>query len=149
MRYNAWQRMTEQYQEPNINQGIGILSDGTVVLEPARRINFVGFQVQPNGEGQVRISPLSSIASLDSSNDGMTLSPGTTYFVDTSGGDVSLNMPAAEDGGEIRVKNTGGNVVTLSATGSDSIDGGGTYELVNLNDAVVVISNNQSLWGIW
>ena len=90
-----------------------------------------------------------AIRSLTSGDSGAVLEPGTTYFVDTTGGATALILPASEEGGELRLKNVGTNQLTVQAQGADTIDGAATTILANIYDAVTLVSDEGNLWGIW
>lgn len=89
------------------------------------------------------------IATFSFADSGETLQTRHTYFVDTAGGATTLNLPIAAGGGEIRVKNMGGNPLTLSRTGTDLIDGATTFILAGLFDSATFVSNEDEAWGIW
>jgi len=93
--------------------------------------------------------PEASIRNLTSADDGATLEPNATYFIDTTDAAATFNLPPAADGGSILVKNTGGNQLTISRSGGDTIDGAETAILSNIFDAAEFVSNGQSFWGIW
>lgn len=93
--------------------------------------------------------PDDDIRHLSDSDEGSTLEVDTTYFVDTSANPVSVMLPSSEAGGELRVKNTGGNSLTLTITGTDKIDGAGSFVLLNIYDSATLVSDGQGTWGIW
>lgn len=75
------------------------------------------------------------------------------YFtaVDTSGGDVTVNLPAASVcGGRVYVvkKIAAGNTMTIDAAGADLIDGTGTKAYTNIYQSVTLISDGVSNWWI-
>ena len=90
-----------------------------------------------------------AIQTLSDSDEGATLDVDTTYFVDTTGSAVNLVLPPSEDGGELRVKNTGVNQLTLTRGGTDTIDGANTFVLLNIYDSATLIADGQGTWGIW
>lgn len=90
-----------------------------------------------------------AIQRLSDSDEGATLDVDTTYFVDTTDAVVSLVLLPAADGGELRVKNTGVNQLTLTRSGTDTIDGSSTFVLLNIYDSATLIADGQGTWGIW
>jgi hypothetical protein len=73
------------------------------------------------------------------------------YSVDTSGGAVTINLPALSgltDGDEIRVKlRDATNSVTIDANASENIDGGLTYTLDVAYQAVTLVAGSTE-WEI-
>lgn len=75
------------------------------------------------------------------------------YFtaVDTSGADVTVNLPAASscpDRVYVVKKIAAGNTMTLDAAGGDLIDGTGTKSYTNIYQTVTLISDGVSNWWI-
>lgn len=75
---------------------------------------------------------------------------GEVVLVDTSGGAVSIVLPAAStnSGGRIRVTKvtSDANVVTVDTTGGDTISGQPSWGLSHLGDGLTGISNGVSDW---
>ena len=73
------------------------------------------------------------------------------YSVDTSGGAVTLNLPAlasVTDGDEIRVKlRVAGNALTIDANSTETIDGSRTYTLDVAYQAITLIAGSTE-WEI-
>ena len=76
----------------------------------------------------------------------------THYSADTSGGAITINLPALAGGNagkEIRVKlKTAGNTLTLDGNASETIDGSTTYTLTVQNQAVTLVSDGSSNWEV-
>jgi len=76
----------------------------------------------------------------------------THYSADTSGGTITINLPALAGGNagkEIRVKlKTAGNTLTLDGNASETIDGSTTYTLTVQNQAVTLVSDGSSNWEV-
>ena len=74
------------------------------------------------------------------------------YSVNTSGGAVTLNLPALSGvtaGSEIRVKlKTAGNTLTLDGNSTETIDGSETYTLTVQNQSITLVSDGSSNWEI-
>ena len=76
----------------------------------------------------------------------------THYSANTSGGTITINLPALAGGNagkEIRVKlKTAGNTLTLDGNASETIDGSTTYTLTVQNQAVTLVSDGSSNWEV-
>lgn len=71
-----------------------------------------------------------------------------TVAVDTSGGNLTFTLPATSfvsDGRTYRVKNVGGNTLTVQAAGSDKIDGAASITLTNYV-AVDLVKQSTNWW---
>ena len=80
------------------------------------------------------------------------LAASTHYSADTSGGAITINLPALSGvtaGTEIRVKlKTAGNTLTLDGNSAETIDGSTTYTLTVQNQAVTLVSDGSSNWEV-
>lgn len=81
-----------------------------------------------------------------------TVTIGTVFFCDASGGAFTITLPPASDN-ESRVlifikTDSSANVVTVSRQGSDTIVGGTTHAL-NAQYNYVVLVNDEELANIW
>jgi hypothetical protein len=75
----------------------------------------------------------------------------TDYFtaVDTSGADVTINLPAASGckGRTYVIKKiAAGNTLTVDAAGADLIDGAAIYSVTNIYASITLISDGVSNW---
>jgi len=75
----------------------------------------------------------------------------TDYFtsVDTSGADVTINLPAASGcAGRVYVikKIAAGNTLTVDAAGADLIDGAAVFSVTNQYASITIISDGVSNW---
>ena len=74
------------------------------------------------------------------------------YSVDTSGGAVTLNLPARSGitaGKEVRVKlTTAGNDLTIDANSSETIDGSTTLVLNVANQSVTLVAGSATNWEV-
>ena len=98
---------------------------------------------------QPGVMTYTSIATGDSP---VTGALATHYSADTSGGAITINLPALAGGNagkEIRVKlKTAGNTLTLDGNSSETIDGSTTYTLTVQNQAVTLVSDGSSNWEV-
>lgn len=93
--------------------------------------------------------PDDTIRFLTDSDEGAVLDVDTTYFVDTTASAINLTLPPSSEGGELRVKNTGVNQLTLTRGDADTIDGATSFVLLNIYDSATLVADGQGLWGIW
>lgn len=78
---------------------------------------------------------------------GSLLSSAQVVLVDTTGGDVTLNLPSAASAAEITVKNyAGAHKVVLDGSGAQTIDGSATVELAAGDKATVSADTVNSNW---
>ena len=98
---------------------------------------------------QPGVMTYTSIATGDSP---VTGALATHYSADTSGGTITINLPALAAGNagkEIRVKlKTAGNTLTIDGNASETIDGSTTYTLTVQNQAVTLVSDGSSNWEV-
>jgi hypothetical protein len=98
---------------------------------------------------QPGVMTYTSIATGDSP---VTGALATHYSADTSGGTITINLPALAGGNagkEIRVKlKTAGNTLTIDGNASETIDGSTTYTLTVQNQAVTLVSDGSSNWEV-
>ena len=94
----------------------------------------------------------SSIATGDSP---VTGALDTHYSADTSGGAITVNLPAIAAGNagqEIRFKlKTAGNNLSITPNGTDQVEGGGAgvaYTLSVQNQSITLVSDGSSNWEI-
>lgn len=80
-----------------------------------------------------------------------TAADGKSYDVDASGGAVIPTLPAAGAGKKVRVKiATGGNNVTVTRAGSDTIDGATTYVMSQSKENYAFeVDNTGTNWAIF
>ena len=120
--------------------------------------------VQLDGSSRLPAVDGSQLTNLPSSGGGFTYSAvvtgdspvsgavSTHYSADTSGGAITINLPALAGGNagkEIRVKlKTAGNTLTLDGNASETIDGSTTYTLTVQNQAVTLVSDGSSNWEV-
>jgi len=74
------------------------------------------------------------------------------YRVDTSGGDVTLTLVAADavDGRETNIKNTGGGTTTVESEGSATVEGEASIDLDQDGQSVTLVYNDgEDDWEIF
>lgn len=72
---------------------------------------------------------------------------GRLYLCDTSGGGITINLPAigANEGHRFGFQKThASNTVTINRNGSDTINGGTSYTLNSISEYVMVVSDDNS-----
>lgn len=78
-----------------------------------------------------------------------TANGGESHWVDTSGGNVTVTLPAPEPGKRVRVKHIAdggtGNTCAVSPNGTETIDGSGTNFTVSL-DASYEFESDGTNW---
>ena len=95
-----------------------------------------------------------SYTAITSASSPVTSAISTHYGADSSGGAIVFNLPALSGltgGEEIRVKlNTAGNNLTLTANGSDTIEGVGnsTYVMSIAKESVTCVASSGTNWEI-
>lgn len=91
--------------------------------------------------------------SIDGKSSNYTITDGdglTTITVDSSGGDVTIDLPTVADNGDrvlIVKKIHADNIVTIDGESSETIDGALTYVL-RVNDSSVTLQSDASEWHI-
>jgi hypothetical protein len=102
--------------------------------------------VDQSGDGGFTYTAITSASSP------VTGAVDTHYSADTSGGAITINLPALAAGNagkEIRVKlKTAGNTLTLDGNLSETIDGSTTYTLTVQNQAVTLVSDGSGNWEV-
>ena len=87
----------------------------------------------------------SSYTALDDADAGAVLQPPTVYFISVSAPQV-FNLPRAFiTAGEVRIKNSGTQLVTVAAFSGDTIDGSPTLVL-DPSDSACLFSDGNSNW---
>jgi len=95
-----------------------------------------------------------SYTAITSASSPVTSAISTHYGADSSGGAIVFNLPALSGltgGEEIRIKlNTAGNNLTLTANGSDTIEGVGnsTYVMSIAKESVTCVASSGTNWEI-
>lgn len=82
----------------------------------------------------------------------VTAVDGNVIFADTTGGDVTVTLPAASASGNFRVYikkvDASNNKVIISPDGSDTIEGNTSIEIIDEWEAFTLICNGVSAWYI-
>lgn len=141
----------------------GLKLAGTLVTSTAAELNFLDTSVKSPSNGDVLSYNGTSLAWSAPSGGGTSytysaISTTTTaqawyhYSVDTSGGAVTLNLPALNspttDGTEIRVKlRVAGNDLTIDANSNETIDGSQTHTLSVATSAITLVAGSTE-WEI-
>tara|TARA_Y100001937_G_C7042364_1_gene295239 strand:+ start:55 stop:534 length:480 start_codon:yes stop_codon:yes gene_type:complete len=121
--------------------GYVLASDGTNVV----------FQALSSGGGS---SYTGNYESITNSSSPVTAEINHHYGANTSGGAIVFNLPALSGltgGEELRIKlNTAGNNLTITANGSDTIEGAGnsTYVMSIAKEAVTCVASSGTNWEI-
>lgn len=92
------------------------------------------------------------VTTLTHSNSPYTMtSSDSALFCDVSGGAITINLlsaPAYAGYLTIKIKGAATNAVTIIPNGTDTIDGFSSYTLSLNNQAITLLSNLVSFWGI-
>jgi hypothetical protein len=123
-------------------------SDGAVLSY----VNSVGAIKVPtiyfnDGTSQTTGSSLDQKANKSVSADETLLIADCIVFVNSSSESIELTLPTAVNNGgkEFIIKRaTGGNTVTIDTYGSETIDGGSSFSIEHLYEAVTIISDNNN-----
>lgn len=133
----------------NANQEVSEVNDLTPYLNGGNRIT-----VTDDGDGTVTIaaqnlSALSTIDDTDSPFTALHTNERNYIIADATNGAITVNLPPAADwtGLEIIVKklDSAANNVTVSPDGTETIDGAGSYDLVNQWDTVTLYSDGSQV----
>lgn len=136
--------ITSQTAETSIDDAdlVLIYDDSASALRKMTKANFVS-GLSGGGGGGFTYSAITSTTTAQASYH---------YSVDTSGGAVTLNLPARSGitaGTEIRVKLTAaGNDLTIDGNSTETIDGSETLVLNVANQSVTLVAGSATNWEI-
>lgn len=126
---------------------ISYFETGTIVFAKAER----KFYKYTGAAWAVETDLLSiepTVTEIDDGDSPFTLALETHIICDTSGGDITINLPAlaSSQGRNPKIKNIGAGTVTLDGSGSEEIDGATTFDL--LEDESVELLASSTQWNI-
>ncbi len=108
-----------------------------------------GATLAPTGTGMIAATVLHPRADFITSTPFPAVNPMMHLICDTVASPKTINLLPASFKMAFFIKNLGSNSCTVSRNGSDTIDGGTSAILRNIDDSFVLISDGVSRWNVF
>jgi len=128
-----------------VSDGSGFLTASSVTTTELGHVSGVTSGIQSQLDAKAVIADIFSTNSISTAT---SASVNETYLVDTSGGAVTVTLPAPAADAFVRVKDSGGsantNNITVSPNAAETIDGGSSHVIQSNYGAAVLVSDGTN-----